>query len=130
MTVPGSFDRLVELVPGERAVAVRNVTNTLTFFDAHFPRHPVLPGVLLLETMAAVGMQAVQDTGLRLAGVSGVRYRHFVGPGDQVRVTAEVTGRDEHGITVRATARVEDRVVASARRLTLVPADQQQKGTR
>jgi 3-hydroxyacyl-[acyl-carrier-protein] dehydratase len=127
--VPGGFDRLLELVPGQRAVAVRNVPGTLTFFDAHFPRHPVLPGVLLLESMAAVAREAAQDRGLRLAQVRGVRFKHFIGPGDQVQITAEVTGRTQQATEVRATARVEGRVVATARALTLVPADQQRRGT-
>jgi 3-hydroxyacyl-[acyl-carrier-protein] dehydratase len=124
------FDRLVELIPGERAVAVRNVPATLPVFDHHFPRHPILPGVLLLETMAALAKVAAGgEQPWRLAAVRGVRFKHFVGPGDQVEITAEVTGGDQDRTEVRATARVEGRVVAAARVLALVSADKPREGT-
>ncbi|WNI27229.1 hydroxymyristoyl-ACP dehydratase [Streptomyces sp. ITFR-16] len=117
------FDRIEELVPGDRAVAVRNVPNTLTFFDTHFPRHPILPGVLLLESMAALAKAAAGgERAWRLASVRAVRFKHFVGPGDQVRITVEVTKSTEQTTEVRATAKVGDRVVATARTLTLVAA--------
>ncbi|MET9958602.1 hydroxymyristoyl-ACP dehydratase [Streptomyces sp. NPDC006326] len=124
------FDRLVELVPGERAVAVRNIPSTLPVFDHHFPRHPILPGVLLLETMAALAKAAAgSDTPWRLASVGGVRFKHFVGPGDQVEITAEVTQRTQDKTDVRATARVGGRVVAAARVLALVSAEKPWEGT-
>lgn len=76
------FDRIEELVPGDRAVAVRNIPNTLTFFDTHFPRHPILPGVLLLESMAALAKAAAGgERAWRLESVRAVRFKHFVGPG-------------------------------------------------
>lgn len=124
------FDRLVELVPGERAVAVRNVPATLPVFDHHFPRHPVLPGVLLLESMAELAKAVASGaTPWCLASVSGVRFKHFVGPGDQVELTAEVTQRTQDQTDVRATARVEGRVVAAARVLALVSAEKPWEGT-
>ncbi|WP_330335541.1 hydroxymyristoyl-ACP dehydratase (plasmid) [Streptomyces sp. NBC_00536] len=127
--VPG-FDRVVELVPGERGVGIRNVPATLPAFDHHFPRHPILPGVLLLESMATLG-KAVAGSGTdwRLKGVRGVRFKHFVGPGDQVEITVEVIGRTEDSTDVRATAKVEGRVVAAARVLTLVSAEKPWEGT-
>ncbi|WP_393071991.1 hypothetical protein [Streptomyces sp. LN704] len=63
-----AFDRLLELAEGERAVAVRNVPATLECFTAHFPRHPVLPGVLLLESLAALARTAAGPGAWRLAG--------------------------------------------------------------
>lgn len=128
--VPG-FDRLVELLPGERAVAVRNIPNTLPVFDHHFPRHPILPGVLLLESMADLAKAAAggdPDT-WRIAAVRGVRWKHFVAPGDQVEITVEVTGRTQQTTDVRATARVGGRVVAAARALALVSAEKPWEGT-
>ncbi|MET9697398.1 hydroxymyristoyl-ACP dehydratase [Streptomyces sp. NPDC006529] len=127
--VPG-FDRLEELVPGERGVGVRNVPATLPAFDHHFPRHPILPGVLLLESMATLAKAVAGGAAdWRLGGVRGVRFKHFVGPGDQVRITVEVIGRTEHSTDVRATAEVEGRVVAAARVLTLVSAEKPWEGT-
>ncbi|GGJ51345.1 3-hydroxyacyl-ACP dehydratase FabZ family protein [Streptomyces brasiliensis] len=128
--VAGAFDRIVELEPGRRAVAVRNIPHTLPCFDHHFPRFPVLPGVLLLESMAALAKAAAGgERAWRLASVRGVRFKHFVGPGDQVHLTAEVTGGNRHTTEVRATARVGDRVVATARALALALADEPWEGT-
>ncbi|MFD1277010.1 beta-ketoacyl synthase N-terminal-like domain-containing protein [Streptomyces kaempferi] len=62
-----AFDRLLELAEGESAVAVRNVPATLECFTAHFPRHPVLPGVLLLESLAALARTAASPGAWRLA---------------------------------------------------------------
>ncbi|MFJ3235654.1 3-hydroxyacyl-ACP dehydratase FabZ family protein [Streptomyces sp. NPDC086787] len=125
-----AFDRIEELEPGRRAVAVRNVPQTLPVFDHHFPRFPILPGVLLLESMTALARAAAgSGRTWRLKSVRGVRFKHFVGPGDQVRITAEVTGSTPQTTEVRATARVGDRVVATARTLTLVSADEPWEGT-
>ncbi|GHH96133.1 3-hydroxyacyl-ACP dehydratase FabZ family protein [Streptomyces capillispiralis] len=125
-----SFDRLVELVPGERAVAVRNVPGTLPVFATHFPRHPVLPGVLLLESMTALAKAAAGDGGSwRLRAVRGVRFKHFVGPGDQVEITVDVTGRGERLTELRAVAKAGGRVVATARTLALEPVRDPWEGT-
>ncbi|MFE4627768.1 3-hydroxyacyl-ACP dehydratase FabZ family protein [Streptomyces mirabilis] len=126
---PGGFDRLLEAVVGERAAAVRNVPATLTCFTDHFPRHPVLPGVLLLESMAALARTAAGPGTWRLAAVRGVRFKHFVGPGDQVHLTVEVTAHGPHRTECRATARAGGRVVATARVLALVSDETTREGT-
>ncbi|QIY76278.1 3-hydroxyacyl-ACP dehydratase FabZ family protein [Streptomyces sp. RLB1-33] len=125
----GGFDRLLEAVVGERAAAVRNVPATLTCFTDHFPRHPVLPGVLLLESMAALARTAAGPGTWRLAAVRGVRFKHFVGPGDQVHLTVEVTAHGPHRTECRATARAGGRVVATARVLALVSDETTREGT-
>ncbi|MFC5197176.1 3-hydroxyacyl-ACP dehydratase FabZ family protein [Streptomyces kaempferi] len=124
-----AFDRLLELAEGESAVAVRNVPATLECFTAHFPRHPVLPGVLLLESLAALARTAAGPGAWRLAGVRGVRFKHFVGPGDQVHLTVEVSRHSPQRTECRATARVEGRVVATVRALTLLSATTTREGT-
>lgn len=126
---PGGFDRLLEAVVGERAAAVRNVPATLACFTDHFPRHPVLPGVLLLESMAALARTAAGPGTWRLAAVRGVRFKHFVGPGDQVHLTVEVTAHGPHRTECRATARAGGRVVATARVLALVSDETTREGT-
>ncbi|SFG59269.1 3-hydroxyacyl-ACP dehydratase FabZ family protein [Streptomyces mirabilis] len=126
---PGGFDRLLEAVVGERAAAVRNVPATLTCFTDHFPRHPVLPGVLLLESMAALARTAAGPGTWRLAAVRGVRFKHFVGPGDQVHLTVEVSAHGPHRTECRATARAGGRVVATARVLALVSDETTREGT-
>lgn len=87
------FD-LVEIVrPGECGTAVVNVTGTLPVLATHFPRYPVLPGMLLLESGIALIRATTAEPLLRLRGARGLRFRRMVVPGDQVRLT--VSRRDE-----------------------------------
>ncbi|MER7720008.1 hydroxymyristoyl-ACP dehydratase [Streptomyces flaveolus] len=128
--LPAGLDRLLEWEPGRRAVAVRNVPATLPVFDHHFPRHPVLPGVLLLESMAALARTTADGTThWRLVAARGVRFKHFVAPGDQVHISVDVTATTNDTTEVRAAARVADRVVATARALVLARDDEPREGT-
>ena len=99
------IDRIVELVDGQRAVGIKQVTINEPFFTGHFPTYPVMPGVLIVEALAQVGAVAV----LRLpehrgkiaffAGIDGVRFKRQVVPGDTLRL--EVTlGRMRRGVGV------------------------------
>ncbi len=115
--VPG-FDRVLRVEPGVRGVAMRNIPGTLPFFATHFPRQPILPGVLLLESMAALAAATAGRPNARLQSVRAVRFRHFIGPGDQVTITVEAAGKDGQPHW-RAEARVDERVVATVRALTL-----------
>jgi 3-hydroxyacyl-[acyl-carrier-protein] dehydratase len=128
--LPAGLDRLLEWEPGRRAVAVRNVPATWPVFDHHFPRHPILPGVLLLESMAALARTTADGgTNWRLVSVRGVRFKHFVAPGDQVHISVDVTATTHDTTEVRAAARVADRVVATARALVLARDDEPREGT-
>jgi 3-hydroxyacyl-[acyl-carrier-protein] dehydratase len=119
-----SLDRIVEL--GDReAVAVRNVPNTLTVFETHFPRFPVLPGVLLLASMAELASALLAGRTRRawtLGGAEHVRYRHFVRPGDQVTITATVKSVAPREARVAVAATVDGTTVATARALVMEPA--------
>jgi 3-hydroxyacyl-[acyl-carrier-protein] dehydratase len=108
--------------PGVRASAVRNVPNTLPLFDTHFPRFPILPGVLLLESAFQVALLAAPaaPAGWRLGGVTRARWRRPVRPGDQVLVEVEVVGHDDDGLHLRALLSADGHTVADVRRLTLV----------
>ncbi len=86
------IDRVVELVPGERIVAIKNVTNNEPFFAGHFPGYPVMPGVLIIEAMAQAGavmmLRAMPDAASKVplfAGIDGARFRRQVVPGDCLR---------------------------------------------
>ncbi|NLO81672.1 MAG: 3-hydroxyacyl-ACP dehydratase FabZ [Clostridiales bacterium] len=110
------IDRVIELIPGEKAVGIKNVTANEWFFQGHFPGMPVMPGVLILEALAQLGAVIVlQDQDNRgkipvFTGVDKLRFRRQVVPGDQLRLEAElykVKGRMGKGF-VRAL--VEDKV--------------------
>jgi 3-hydroxyacyl-[acyl-carrier-protein] dehydratase len=88
-------DRIIEYVPGERAVGIKNVTFNEPHFQGHFPGRAIMPGVLIVEAMAQVGgvvlTQMPEAGGLFLfAGIDKVRFRRQVVPGDQLVMTAEL----------------------------------------
>ena len=90
-------DRIVSLVPRERVIGIKNVTVNENFFSGHFPGHPIMPGVLILEAMAQVGgillLNAQGTTGNKLlyfTGVDKVKWRKPVRPGDQIRFEVEM----------------------------------------
>ena len=89
-------DRIIEYVPGERAVGLKNVTFNEPQFQGHFPGRPLMPGVMIVEAMAQVGgvimtqMPNLPDGLFIFAGIDKVRFRRPVVPGDQLILTAEV----------------------------------------
>jgi 3-hydroxyacyl-[acyl-carrier-protein] dehydratase len=106
-------DRIVELVDGERAVGIKQVTINEPFFVGHFPDYPVMPGVLIVEALAQVGCVAV----LRLpeyrgkiaffAGIDKVRFKRQVLPGDTLRLEVAL-GKLRRGVgSGTATATVD-----------------------
>lgn len=120
-----SLDRIVTLEPGKPAVGLRNVANTLSIFDSHFPRFPVLPGVIILGTMGELaGLLLAEQTGgqWRLAGAERVRYRHFVRPGDQMEVVVDLKELSDEAAVFSGNAKVDGKSVTTARQLRMVPA--------
>ncbi|MEE8638428.1 MAG: acyl-ACP--UDP-N-acetylglucosamine O-acyltransferase [Candidatus Margulisiibacteriota bacterium] len=89
------IDRIIELEEGKRAVAIKNVTVNEPFFQGHFPDHPIMPGVLICEAIAQVGVvMALRVPGNEeklpyFAGIDNVRFRKPVVPGDQLRLEVE-----------------------------------------
>jgi 3-hydroxyacyl-[acyl-carrier-protein] dehydratase len=90
-------DRVLEVEPGKRIVALKNVTINEPFFAGHFPGRPVVPGVLLVEGMAQAGglllLGDVPDRANKLllfAGIEEAKFRRPVVPGDQIRYEIEV----------------------------------------
>jgi 3-hydroxyacyl-[acyl-carrier-protein] dehydratase len=88
------IDKLIDVVPGESAIGVKNVTINEPFFQGHFPAKPVMPGVLLIEAMAqtaaALVVQTVGEQAQRkvvyFMAIDGARFRKPVVPGDCVHV--------------------------------------------
>jgi UDP-3-O-[3-hydroxymyristoyl] N-acetylglucosamine deacetylase/3-hydroxyacyl-[acyl-carrier-protein] dehydratase len=89
-------DRILELEPNKRVVGIKNVTINEPFFQGHFPGHPIMPGVLVIEAMAQVGGIAFlcdptnKGKILYLAGVDNARFRKPIIPGDQIRFEIDV----------------------------------------
>ncbi len=128
-------DRVLELEPGRRITAVKNVTHNEPFFPGHFPGYPVMPGVLMVEALAqaaAVCLAAGGEAG-RLglfAGLDGVRFRRQVFPGDTILLRVEVTRR--RGSLVKASGRalVGDLVAVEAEELSFALVELDRPGGR
>jgi 3-hydroxyacyl-[acyl-carrier-protein] dehydratase len=116
------IDRVVDLVLGESATGIKNVSVNEPFFAGHFPNHPVMPGVLIIESMAQTSAALVVTTlGPDSAGkvvyfmsIDGAKFRRPVMPGDQLRV--EVTRKQRRGPVwkFQGVARVDGAIVAEA----------------
>lgn len=123
------LDRVLELELGKHIVALKNVTVNEPFFQGHFPHHPVMPGVLILEALAQAGailglkstQQALKgDNVIYLVGIDEARFKRPVVPGDQLILRAAIE-RTLRGITRVATeARVGGELVAEARMMSAV----------
>lgn len=88
-------DRVLELEPGARITAIKNVSFNEPFFQGHFPGHPVMPGVLIIEALAQAAAVLTyvtletsypQGTLFYFAGIDGARFKRRVVPGDQLRL--------------------------------------------
>ncbi len=113
-------DRVLEVEPGRKAVALKNVSMNEPFFQGHFPGTPIMPGVLILEAMAqtcAVALGGGGDSAGRLGVLTGVdqlRFRRPVRPGDQLVLEAELLRKKGPMGKCRVRAMVGDAVVAEA----------------
>ena len=125
------LDRVLELEPDRRIVALKNVTINEQFFQGHFPGLPVMPGVLILEAMAqAGGILVVPEDGsaagknFYLASINHSKFRRTVGPGDQLKLELTVQQARGNFRKLAGRAEVEGQVVAEAE-LTLTGVDAQ-----
>ena len=116
-------DRVLELVPGERALGFKNVTFNEEFFNGHFPDDPVMPGVLIIEAMAQLsGVLAFETHDRRpadgylyyLASVDKARFRRPVVPGDRLMMESTLLAERRGLIKFRVRALVDDEVACSA----------------
>ena len=114
------IDRVIDHVPGKKAVALKNVTINEPQFQGHFPERPLMPGVLIVESMAQVGGIIVTQMpdlpkGLFVfAGINNVIFRKPVVPGDQLVITCELLSikRQRFG-KVKGEAHVDGNLVCS-----------------
>ena len=113
-------DRLEEVEEGTKCIGYKNVTINEPFFQGHFPDHPIMPGVLILEAMAQVGgayVAATSDVAEKVTyfvGIDNARFRKPVRPGDQLRMVVELIS-SRRGIHVfQGKAYVGDSLMAEA----------------
>lgn len=113
-------DRILEVEEGQRIVGLKNVTINENFFQGHFPAQPVMPGVLIMESMAQAGailayLSDPDSVGSKLvyfAGMEGVRFRQKVVPGDQLIFEMIILKRKSKLWKLDGKAMVNDKVVA------------------
>lgn len=115
-------DRILELEPGKRVKALKNVTINEPFFQGHFPRNPIMPGVLILEAMAQAGGVLVIESLppekhgslVYFMGIDKVRFRQPVVPGDQLIFDIEIIKSRGRAAKLAGVASVDGKRVAEA----------------
>lgn len=116
-------DRVTELEVGKRLVALKNVSFNEPYFTGHFPEHPVMPGVLILEALAqATGILAFKTTNQKpdgtslyyFVGIDNARFKQPVQPGDQLILEVEIVKTMRGVWKFKAQATVDGHVVCSA----------------
>src|SRR5512139_4338555 len=115
-------DRILEMEVGKRVVGLKNVSINEPFFAGHFPGHPIMPGVLILEAMAQVGgFLLMRSLGARaekkvlyFTGIEQARFRRPVVPGDQIRFEVEVLQMRRQVCRMKGAALVDGKVAAEA----------------
>jgi 3-hydroxyacyl-[acyl-carrier-protein] dehydratase len=116
------IDRIIELVPGEKVIALKNVTINEPYFIGHFPTTPVMPGVLIVEAMGQAGgvlvlseqPKELMPDAIYFMGFDNVRFRAPVTPGDQLILKVNIIKKRLKAVKLSATATVGDKLVAEA----------------
>jgi UDP-3-O-[3-hydroxymyristoyl] N-acetylglucosamine deacetylase/3-hydroxyacyl-[acyl-carrier-protein] dehydratase len=122
-------DRIVEVEGDKRIVGIKNVTINEPFFQGHFPGHPIMPGVLIIEAMAQVGgmlllthfeAQNVEDKVVYFMSLDNVKFRRPVLPGDQIRFELEMIAFRGKTCRMKGVGFVDGQVVAEAEMMAVV----------
>jgi len=121
-------DRIMEMDPGKRVVGIKNVTYNEPFFPGHFPGRPIMPGVLIVESMAQTAGVLVFNSlpeedrkkPVYFLGIDNVRFRKPVTPGDQLRLELEITRHRQSIWGFKGKALVDGKLVAEAELLAMI----------
>jgi len=120
-------DSIIELVPEERAVGIKNVTANEHFFEGHFPGRPVMPGVLIVESMAQVGgilllneQNDIENKLVFFMGIDNVKFRKTVQPGDQLVLELEMLKARRSTFRMAGKAFVKGQLVCEAEMMAAV----------
>lgn len=117
------IDRVLEIVPNERIVAIKNISMNEPQFPGHFPNHPVMPGVLMIEALAqTAGVLAFRSSDqdvssnsvIYFVGIDAARFKRPVVPGDQLIFDVEITHAKRNIYKYKARASVDGELAAEA----------------
>ena len=117
------IDRVLSIEPDKQIVALKNVTINEPFFPGHYPHHPVMPGVLMIEAMAqasallsfkSMGGMQDKDSVYYFAGIDGARFKRPVAPGDQMIIKASLIRSMRGVFKFGATIEVDGQLAAEA----------------
>jgi 3-hydroxyacyl-[acyl-carrier-protein] dehydratase len=116
-------DRVLEVIPGERIVALKNVSINEPFFPGHYPHHPVMPGVLVIEALAqtaailsfkTMGGKPDDKSVYYFVGIDGARFKRPVSPGDQLIFEVSILANKRGIWKFAAQAKVDGQIAAEA----------------
>lgn len=115
------IDKITQFEIGQRASGIKNITMSEDFLSDHFPRHPIMPGVLILEGLAQLGgilleYSAKKKFGVKIKAILSIiekaKFRQFVRPGDQLRLEVEIIAIHEESGKIKASALLKDKIAA------------------
>ena len=124
------MDKVIDMVPGESITAVKNVTINEQFFQGHFPGNPVMPGVLIIESLAQAAsiliLSSPQFKGKTayMTGIDNAKFRTMVRPGDVLELHVTFGNLRENMGTVNVEARVDGKVATMAELIFVVSPDE------
>ena len=115
------IDRILEIHPRERVVALKNVTANEPHFQGHFPDYPIMPGVLIIEAMAQAGgallLTEIPDRDQKLmvfTGIDNAKFRRPVVPGDQLRIEVTVLNWRSRAVRMQGSVTVDGKLASEA----------------
>lgn len=112
------IDKIIEFIPEKKAVGIKYITKNEFYFEGHFPNRPVMPGVILVETMAQVGgiilmqMEVSKNKLAVLAGMDKIRFRNMVLPEDNLVITSETLNIKSKLGKIYSKVEVNEKIVA------------------